>query len=191
MADLEIAEHKETLKQSDEPATVIAAAEHQVGENCLQDLSSSSSVYEHLMFGRPWTTGLFDCQEDRRNAIITAFFPCVTFGQIAEVLSEGNTSCRSGCLIYFSMMLASYSQWIMSTEYRTKLRKKHDLEEGPCTDVASHIFCPCCSLCQEFRELKNRGFDPALGWSKILVQELERREHDQLVTAPQEQVMTK
>ena len=61
------------------------------------------------------------------------------------------------------MMPALCTQWIMGSKYRTKLRKKYDLVEAPHTDVISHIFCPCCSLCQEFRELKIRELDPALG----------------------------
>ncbi|MCI00049.1 protein PLANT CADMIUM RESISTANCE 8-like, partial [Trifolium medium] len=39
--------------------------------------------------GNPWSTGLFDCHENQTNAVMTAFFPCVTFGQIAEVLDGG------------------------------------------------------------------------------------------------------
>ncbi|KAF9615617.1 hypothetical protein IFM89_024713 [Coptis chinensis] len=39
--------------------------------------------------GEPWITGLFDCHQNRTNAIMTAFLPCMTFGQIAEVLDGG------------------------------------------------------------------------------------------------------
>ncbi|KAE8716072.1 hypothetical protein F3Y22_tig00110156pilonHSYRG00324 [Hibiscus syriacus] len=40
----------------------------------------------------PWTVGLFDCMEDPTITLITAVFPCVTFGQIADVLDNRNTS---------------------------------------------------------------------------------------------------
>ncbi|KAJ7963027.1 Plant cadmium resistance protein [Quillaja saponaria] len=112
--------------------------------------------------GNPWSTGLFDCHENQTNATMTALLPCVTFGQISEVLDGGEMSCHLGSFLYLLMMPALCSQWIMGSKYRTKLRKKYDLVEAPYTDVISHIFCPCCSLCQEFRELKNRGLDPAL-----------------------------
>lgn len=72
-------------------------------------------------------------------------------------------ACPLGTFIYMLMMPPLCSQWIMGSKYRAKLRKKYGLVEAPYEDVVSHIFCPCCSLCQEFRELKNRGLDPALG----------------------------
>ncbi|KAF2594477.1 hypothetical protein F2Q70_00042798 [Brassica cretica] len=43
----------------------------------------------NISVGTPWRSGLFDCQEDQTNAVMTAILPCVTFGQIAEVLDEG------------------------------------------------------------------------------------------------------
>jgi len=73
------------------------------------------------------------------------------------------SGCHLGSFIYLLMMPALCSQWIMGSKYRTKLRKRYNLVEAPYTDIVSHIFCPCCSLCQEFRELKIRGLDPALG----------------------------
>ncbi|KAL8132605.1 hypothetical protein AgCh_008184 [Apium graveolens] len=39
-----------------------------------------------------WNTELFGCLEDPSNALITAFFPCVTFGQIAEIIDNGHSS---------------------------------------------------------------------------------------------------
>ncbi|CAK9161501.1 unnamed protein product [Ilex paraguariensis] len=122
---------------------------------------------ESSSVGIPWSTGLFDCDQHQTNAVMTAFLPCVTFGQIAEVLDEGELTCPLGSFIYVLMMPALCSQWIMGSKYRTKLRKKYKLVEAPYEDVISHFFCPCCSLCQEFRELKNRGLDPALGWNGI------------------------
>ncbi|KAG6413755.1 hypothetical protein SASPL_126469 [Salvia splendens] len=40
---------------------------------------------------QPWKSNLFDCMKDPQNAIITLCFPCVTFGQIAEILDNGST----------------------------------------------------------------------------------------------------
>ncbi|KAF9614221.1 hypothetical protein IFM89_016014 [Coptis chinensis] len=52
--------------------------------------------------GEPWKTGLFDCHQNQINAIMTAFLPCMTFGQIAEVLGGGKMSKReSQFLILF------------------------------------------------------------------------------------------
>ncbi|PWA34330.1 PLAC8 motif-containing protein [Artemisia annua] len=43
------------------------------------------------------------------------------------------------------------------------------LREQPCNDVFVHCCCEMCALCQEYRELKNRGFEPSLGWEGNLV----------------------
>ncbi|XP_057773095.1 protein PLANT CADMIUM RESISTANCE 8-like [Salvia miltiorrhiza] len=121
--------------------------------------------------GRPWTTGLFDCHLDQTNAVMTAFLPCVTFGQTAEVLDAGEMSCPLGSFVYMLMMPAVCSQWIMGSKYRTKLRNRYGLVEAPYSDVVSHLLCSCCALCQEFRELKARGLDPALGWNGIVAEQ--------------------
>ncbi|KAH7858925.1 hypothetical protein Vadar_029435 [Vaccinium darrowii] len=42
-----------------------------------------------------WSTGLFGCFEDIPNCIITGCCPCVTFGQIAEIIDKGSTCCES------------------------------------------------------------------------------------------------
>ncbi|KAJ9190214.1 hypothetical protein P3X46_001440 [Hevea brasiliensis] len=187
-------EIKETLP-SDQPAITTTTTQPQASSSNHSETpqdSSTSLLDVDLVIGRPWTSGLFDCRQDQTNSIATAFVPCATFGQISEVLDEGKSTCRGRSSCYFFLMLASYSQWILSTEYRTKLRKKFNLEEAPYTDVVSHIFCPCCSLCQEFRELKNRGLDPALGWKGILAQQQGRQADDeQLNVPPPNQAMSK
>ncbi|CAL5199905.1 unnamed protein product [Lathyrus oleraceus] len=143
-------------------------------QNTQQQQEPVGSRYEAnsiQQVGHPWSTGLFDCHENQTNAVMTAFLPCVTFGQISEVMDVGELSCPLGSFIYLLMMPALCTQWIMGSKYRTKLRKKYDLVEAPYSDVISHIFCPCCSLCQEFRELQIRGLDPALGWNGILAKQ--------------------
>ncbi|KAK9903823.1 hypothetical protein M0R45_000930 [Rubus argutus] len=61
-----------------------------------------------------WSTGLLDC-------LFTCFCPCITFGQIAEIVDRGTTSCVVAGMIY-------------------------------------HV------LGSEYRELKNQGIDPSIGW---------------------------
>ncbi|OWM90309.1 hypothetical protein CDL15_Pgr014611 [Punica granatum] len=48
--------------------------------------------------------------------------------------------------------------------YRTKLRGQFSLPGDQCGDCCIHFWCPLCALCQEYRELKNRGLDPSIGW---------------------------
>ncbi|XP_059290800.1 protein PLANT CADMIUM RESISTANCE 8-like [Lycium ferocissimum] len=151
-----------------------------------QGVQTVSPAPVHI--GAPWSTGLFDCHLDQTNAVMTAFLPCVTFGQIAEVLDAGEMTCPMGTFIYLLMMPALCSQWVMGSKYRMKLRQRYNLVEAPYSDIISHIFCPCCSLCQEFRELRNRGLDPALGWNGIVAQQ--HYGNQQVNEAPQVQSMS-
>ncbi|MBA0734333.1 hypothetical protein Gogos_018260 [Gossypium gossypioides] len=41
----------------------------------------------------------------------------------------------------------------------TYMLKKH-----PCGDCLVHCCCEYCALCQEYRELKTRGYDLSIGW---------------------------
>ncbi|KAK9690241.1 hypothetical protein RND81_09G114900 [Saponaria officinalis] len=142
--------------------------------------------------GNPWNTGVFSCHEDRTNAEVTAFLPCITFGQIAEVLDEGKLASPWGSFFYLLMMPVVCTQWIMGSKYRKNLRKKYDLVEAPYTDKVSHIFCACCSLCQEYRELKVRGLNPSLGWRGILAQKNEKQTREKRQdTPPENQEMIK
>ncbi|XP_057969257.1 uncharacterized protein LOC131158419 isoform X2 [Malania oleifera] len=54
--------------------------------------NSAGGMVQNLPVGHPWSTGLFDCQEHQTNVIMTTIFPCVTFGQIAEILDRGEMS---------------------------------------------------------------------------------------------------
>ncbi|PHU24338.1 Cell number regulator 1, partial [Capsicum chinense] len=66
-----------------------------------QGTPSASPMSQTPMIGIPskpliptesWKTGLFGCMENPTNALITAFFPCLTFGQIAEIGDSGHTN---------------------------------------------------------------------------------------------------
>lgn len=52
---------------------------------------------------------------------------------------------------------------LYSCFYRSKLRGQYDLEESPCVDCLVHFGCASCALCQEYRELRSRGFDMGIG----------------------------
>ncbi|KAJ1271357.1 hypothetical protein BS78_06G122800 [Paspalum vaginatum] len=53
--------------------------------------------------------------------------------------------------------------------YRSRLRSQYRLTdmEKPCADCCVHmsLCCEPCALCQEYRELKARGFHMSLGWA--------------------------
>ncbi|TYH29013.1 hypothetical protein ES288_A02G190400v1 [Gossypium darwinii] len=110
-----------------------------------------------------WSTGLCHCCDDPANCLITAFCPCVTFGQIAQIVNKGSISCAASGAVYGLLALTGLS-CLYSCVYRSRLRGQYDLEEAPCADCLVHFCCETCSLCQEYRELKNRGFDMGIGW---------------------------
>ncbi|KAK9049529.1 hypothetical protein SSX86_031500 [Deinandra increscens subsp. villosa] len=137
-----------------------------------------------------WSTGLFECgrnpttcnhtlyiyvcmfsftNEDDTNemvnfpGLITCCFPCVTFGEIAEVLDEGKSSCVAHGFIYAALMTIS-CQWVYSFMFRERLRAKYGLPSDSCSDCCVHLCCEPFALCQEHAELKHRGLDPSKGW---------------------------
>ncbi|KAF8653031.1 hypothetical protein HU200_062469 [Digitaria exilis] len=112
----------------------------------------------------PWSTGLFDCFDDVGNCCVTFLFPCVTFGQVAEIADRGSTSCGASAALYTLIAVLSGFQSIYSCFYRSKLRAQYGVEERPCPDCCVHFFCEWCALCQEYRALSNRGFDMSIGW---------------------------
>ncbi|XP_074371064.1 protein PLANT CADMIUM RESISTANCE 7-like [Apium graveolens] len=111
-----------------------------------------------------WSTELFGCLEDPQNALITAFFPCVTFGQIAEIIDNGHSTCTTQGVLYGAALACLGMPCLVSCSYRTKLRSQYQLMETPAPDWFTHCFCEPCALCQEYRELRHRGFDPSIGW---------------------------
>ncbi|XP_072979138.1 cell number regulator 10-like [Typha angustifolia] len=111
-----------------------------------------------------WSTGLFECTDDCGNCCLTCWCPCVTFGRIAEIIDKGTTACGMSGALYAVLFTFTGFQWIYSWMYRSKFRAQYDLVEVPCCDCCIHFCCERCSLCQQYRELKNHGFDMELGW---------------------------
>ncbi|GAV66649.1 PLAC8 domain-containing protein, partial [Cephalotus follicularis] len=94
---------------------------------------------------------------------ITFWCPCITFGQIAEIVDKGTTSCGVSGALYAVISMLTGCACIYSCFYRSKMRRQHMLQESPCNDCCIHFWCESCALCQEYRELKYRGFDMSLG----------------------------
>ncbi|KAH7570922.1 hypothetical protein ACOSP7_019464 [Xanthoceras sorbifolium] len=111
-----------------------------------------------------WSSGLCDCFSDCSSCCLTCWCPCIAFGQIAEIVDKGSSSCGVNGALYFLLQLLIGYPCCYSCLYRSKMRKQFNLEESPCGDFLVHCFCEGCALCQEYRELKIRGFDVALGW---------------------------
>ncbi|XP_024987812.1 cell number regulator 9-like [Cynara cardunculus var. scolymus] len=125
-----------------------------------------------------WSTGLCGCFSDISNCCCTLWCPCITFGRNAEILDKGMSSCAASGTVYCALSLFAGLGAIYTSRYRAKLRYEYMLPPRPCDDCLVHYFCKLCALCQEYRELKCRGLDPALGWYGNL------RKHAQTVVMP-------
>ncbi|CAH2037625.1 unnamed protein product [Thlaspi arvense] len=111
-----------------------------------------------------WSTGFCDCFSDCSNCCITFWCPCVTFGQIAEIVDRGSSSCGTTGALYVLLAALTGCGCIYSCFYRTKMRRQYNLKGSECGDCLKHFFCELCALTQAYRELHNRGFDVPLGW---------------------------
>ncbi|XP_075504307.1 protein PLANT CADMIUM RESISTANCE 2-like [Primulina tabacum] len=112
----------------------------------------------------PWSTGLFDCFSDVENCCVTCWCPCITFGQIAEIVDQGSSSCAQNGALYAVIACVTACPCCYSCLYRSKMRENYSLHESPCGDCLVHFFCESCALCQEYRELKSRGYNMSVGW---------------------------
>ncbi|XP_020109195.1 cell number regulator 2-like [Ananas comosus] len=111
-----------------------------------------------------WSTGLCGCCEDCSNCCVTCFCPCITFGKIAEIVDRGSTSCATSAFLYGLVMYLTGCGCLFSCSYRSKMRAQYSLRESPCSDCCVHFCCEHLALCQEYRELKRRGFNMDIGW---------------------------
>ncbi|KAG9142283.1 hypothetical protein Leryth_007706 [Lithospermum erythrorhizon] len=73
-------------------------------------------------------------------------------------------ACGTSGALYTLIALVTGCQCFYSCFYRTKIRQQYNLHDGPCGDCLLHCCCEACALCQEYRELKHRGFDMSIGW---------------------------
>ncbi|PPS00092.1 hypothetical protein GOBAR_AA20573 [Gossypium barbadense] len=112
----------------------------------------------------PWSAGFCDCCSDLKTCCISYWCPCITFGQIAEIVDKGSTSCGASGALYTLIMFVTGCGCLYSCCYRSKLRKQYNLKGGNCGDCMRHFCCEPCALTQEYRELQNRGFDMSIGW---------------------------
>ncbi|CAN1159179.1 Protein PLANT CADMIUM RESISTANCE 9 [Linum perenne] len=100
------------------------------------------NVQHNGAVGGMWTTGLCGCCEDPGSS-------CCWSGLVFCLLADIGISC------------------LYSYRYRYKLRQQYKLPESPCGDCLVHWCCTPCAVCQEHRELKNRGIDPSKGWEVV------------------------
>nr|CAD1834423.1 unnamed protein product [Ananas comosus var. bracteatus] len=109
----------------------------------------------------PCTRGMANYSHDGLFSMCNVWADCRDIGRRADQLCSGQFPVH---------VHGSSSVHLLGVggNYRSKLREKYNLVEAPAEDWVLHLFCSCCALCQEFRELQNRGIDPSLGIKTIL-----------------------
>ncbi|KAK1279555.1 Cell number regulator 5 [Acorus gramineus] len=121
-----------------------------------------------------WTSGICACCDDMQSCCIGLLCPCYLFGKNAEYLGSGTLV--GSCMTHFLLWGLLNGLCCLFTEgcllgcpgssvacyaygYRRALREKYNLQEAPCTDLTTHIFCHMCAICQEYREIRERSGD--------------------------------
>ncbi|KAI4357595.1 hypothetical protein L6164_001533 [Bauhinia variegata] len=113
-----------------------------------------------------WSTGFCGCFSDAGSCCLTFWCPCVSFGRVGEIVDQGTIGCcihgTICCLLGVTLHLApAIYLWI----YRNKMRRTFNLEGNDCADCLLSCFCFHLSICQQYRELKARGYDLSAGWA--------------------------
>ncbi|KAL8128968.1 hypothetical protein V2J09_018123 [Rumex salicifolius] len=121
-----------------------------------------------------WTTGLCQCSSDCSSCkLFDVLVPLHHLWADQGDCQQGSimyvnylrcpiACCGHGCL--YLVMSAIGFQWLCSCINRSELKMQYAMQPSTCADCCVHFWCESCALCQEYRELKNRGFDMSLGW---------------------------
>ncbi|KAI3516646.1 hypothetical protein L1887_15569 [Cichorium endivia] len=110
-----------------------------------------------------WSSGLFECFDDIPTLLITAVAPCVTFGQVAEMIDRGQNSCMVFAGLHAGLMYFTGCGCLLSAYFRIKMSQIYNVPNDPLINILVHLICEPCALCQEYRELQSHGFNMTLG----------------------------
>jgi len=105
-----------------------------------------------------WKSSIFGCCPPSIDCIKGWICPCILYGQVVEQAGYG--SCMSSCLLYLICMPCC-GACLIHAPTRGKMRNDYKLQESCADDRLATCCCGPCALCQERRELNERG--PATG----------------------------
>ncbi|XP_021728624.1 protein PLANT CADMIUM RESISTANCE 2-like [Chenopodium quinoa] len=132
-----------------------------------------------------WSTGLCACHSDITNCCVTFCCPCITFGQITDIVDKGTSSCAVNGTVYAVLAIVLRCACFYSAIYRRRMRLQFNLKGSTLGDCCIHSFCEICALSQEYRELHLRGFDLGLGWQA----NIDRQNQAAITTPPPHESM--
>jgi len=101
--------------------------------------------------GNEWKNGLFGCFDDFGLCIMTFFLPCLTAGKNGEANGQS-------CFLCGIMPILGCIGLIGLAQLRTMTRESKGIEGSCFMDFIILMFCSCCALVQESKELS--GFVP-------------------------------
>jgi Cys-rich protein (TIGR01571 family) len=159
--------HEAESTEADHTTTGIPVSSDYFSESSFSDNRPPVVPYPYFQKPKkhvPWSSGLCDCFSDYKNCCITCWCPCITFGQVAEIVDKGSSACGVNGALYTVIACVTGFPCCFSCFYRAKMREQYLLKKNPCGDCLVHFCCELCALCQEYRELKHRGFDMTVGW---------------------------
>ena len=73
------------------------------------------------------------------------------------------SACGTAGALYTLISFFTGCGCLYSCFYRGKMRAQYNIGGNDCGDCLKHFFCELCALTQQYRELKNRGYDMKLG----------------------------
>jgi len=102
---------------------------------------------------REWKNSLCGCFDDMGSCCLTWCCPCIQYGKNYEKVH--NSGCFSQCFLWCCLSCCGL-QCCLHKELRSDVRQRYGLPEG-CGDCLTTWCCGPCAICQEARELKDRG----------------------------------
>ncbi|TGZ82491.1 PLAC8-domain-containing protein [Ascodesmis nigricans] len=162
-----------------------------------------------------WSAGFFGCFEDSISCLKACFIPCVSYGQTRHRIHHPGTPAPvfSGpCIGYLTACCClPGSEHIFGMLQRNEIRRTLDIDQpktsvqmgssgrdggferiqntiGFLDDAVKHLFCACCSLAQEEREVLRWEHDQVEGGlTGVLMEDDQvRAEGERLLGAEQE-----
>lgn len=120
-----------------------------------------------------YSTGLFDCFSDPKSTALACFCPCGTSGHINSTLAAADSQYDEENGIFrepkwYNKVLHSLPYTVLAfcgpafcvetagLLQRYAVRTQYGLERHLVRDCMSHVFCHCCALAQDHREINIR-----------------------------------
>ncbi|CAN6662507.1 hypothetical protein TRVA0_034S00650 [Trichomonascus vanleenenianus] len=124
-----------------------------------------------------YSTGLFECHTSPETALMAWCAPCCTFGTINATLlanrharaTDDEEAAREPLepqtattwkktlwslpYIAGAVLAGPYAECGFGLAQRQSVRRQYNLESHIARDIASHLFCHCCAMAQDHREM--------------------------------------